>query len=158
MKRLACALALFALSQASYGKDVTVGEAFTISVPDYAEEETRSDHSYSFPDTILQKYKGDTFQLQTYRWPSVKADTPLQQIPEQWKQGKEWALISGIVEGSTASGIPYVTFKARIVRDGRDPFDSIMTVLRSSTGEAFMFQMNGNAKTIDAIRKSIRNK
>jgi len=99
----------------------------------------------------------DSFWLGIYRWPNVKADSPPNQIPEQWKQGKEWALISEIVEGSTASGIPYVTFKARMVRDGREPFDSIMTVLRSSSGAAFMFQMTGDAETIDAIRKSIRN-
>jgi hypothetical protein len=158
MKRLACTLALFALSQSSYGKDVTVGEAFKISVPDSTEEQTRSDHSYGFPDTILQKYKGDSFQLHIYRWPNVKADSPLKQVPEQWKQGKKRALISDIVEGNTASGIPYVTFKARIDREARDPFDSIMTVLRSSNGDAFMFQMTGDLKAIDAIRQSIRIK
>jgi hypothetical protein len=157
MKLLAFALTLFALSQSSYGKDITVGEAFTVSVPDSAVEQPRSDHSYGVRDTILQKYKGDSFWLGIYRWPNVKADSPPNQIPEQWKQGKEWALISEIVEGSTASGIPYVTFKARMVRDGREPFNSIMTVLRSSSGAAFMFQMTGDAETIDAIRKSIRN-
>ena len=63
MKLLAFALTLFALSQSSYGKDITVGEAFTVSVPDSAVEQPRSDHSYGVRDTILQKYKGDSFEI-----------------------------------------------------------------------------------------------
>ena len=65
---------------------------------------------------------------------------------------------SAISEGRTDSGIPYVTFRTRIVRDERRPFDSTMTVLRSPNGEAYMFQMTGDKKAIDAIRKSIKNK
>lgn len=61
-------------------------------------------------------------------------------------------------EGKTASGIPFVVFNTRIVRTNRPPFDSVMTVLRSSTGEAYMFQMTGDTTVIDDIRKSTRYK
>jgi hypothetical protein len=158
MKPLVLLVAFLCLLQASSGKDVAVADTFIISLPDTAKEQSRSQQSDNVPDTILRKYSAASFQLSTYRWPNVKPDVPLNQIPEQWKNNKEWASVSSISEGKTDSGILYVTFRTRIVRDGRPPFDSEMTVLRASTGEAFMFQMTGDAKAIDAIRKSIRNK
>ena len=158
MKSLLLIIVLFSMISPSLGKDVAVGDAFTVSLPDTAKEQTRSQHSYGFPDTVLPKYHDDSFQLFMYRWPEVKASALLNQIPEQWAKGKAWASISAITEGKTESGIPYVTFNTRMVRDERPPFDSVMTVLRSSTGEAYMFQMTGDKKAIDAIRKSIKNK
>ena len=157
MKLHLLTIALFSLIHASFGKDVTVGDAFIISLPDTAKEQTQSQHSYGFPDTILPKYHDDSFQLFMYRWPAMKA-YPLNRIPQQWATNKEWASISAITEGTTDSGIPYVTFTTRIAEDNRRPFDSVMTVLRSSTEEAYMFQMTGDKKAIDAIRKSIKNK
>ena len=158
MKSLLLSIALFSLIHVSSGKEVAVGDAFTISLPDTAKEQTRSLHSYGLPDTILPKYHDDSFQLYMYRWPSVKPSVPLNQIPEQWAKNKEWASVSAITEGKTDTGIPYVTFKTRIVKDQRRPFDSDMTVLRSSSGEAYMFQMTGDRKTISAIRNTIKNK
>lgn len=93
-----------------------------------------------------------------YRWSNVKPDLPLGQVPRQWAQGKDWVSVSDVSEGKTDAGIPYVTFKTRIVRDERRPFDSVMTVLRSSTGEAYMFQMTGDTQTINTVLKSIKNK
>jgi len=93
-----------------------------------------------------------------YRWPDVKASVPLKGIPEQWAKNKKWASVSSINEGRTDSDIPYVTFKTRIVEGDQRPFDSFMTVLRSATGSAYMLQMVGDTKAIDAIRKSIKNK
>ena len=146
------------LIHASSCKDVVVADIFIISLPDTAKEQQRSAHLGNIPDTILQKYSDALFQLSMYRWPNIEAAVPLKQIPEQWTQNKKWALVSGISEGKTDSGIPYVTFNTRIIRDERRPFDCVMTVLRSSTGQAYMFQTIGETKTIDAIRKSIKNK
>lgn len=158
MKLLFLALALLGLIHPSSGKDVAVEDAFIVSLPDTAKKQTRSVQSTSIPDTILDKFGDASFQLSIYRWPHVKADVSLNKIPEQWTQNKEWASVSAISEGRTDSGIPYVTFRTRIVRDERRPFDSTMTVLRSPNGEAYMFQMTGDKKAIDAIRKSIKNK
>lgn len=141
-----------------YGKDVAVEEAFVLSLPDSAKQGLRSPQGENYPDTILAKYFDDSFQLHMYRWPSIKGSVPLDQIPGQWIQNKKWVSVSGISEGKTDSGIPYVTFNARIVRDNRPAFDSVMTVLRSPTGEVYMFQMTGDTTAIDAIRKSIRYK
>ncbi|MFZ4776672.1 MAG: hypothetical protein ACOYM3_14975 [Terrimicrobiaceae bacterium] len=146
------------LLQASFGKDVSIAHAFALSLPDTAKEDIRPRHPDVYPDTFLPKYDGDSFQLFMYRWPEVNASVPLAQIPEQWGKTKEWASVFGISEGKTDSGIPYVTFNTRMVRDERPPFDSVMTVLRSSTGEAYLFQMTGDTKAIDAIRKSIKIK
>ena len=158
MKLVLPIITLFSLIHASFGKDVAVGDAFTISLPDTVKEQTRSQHSYGFPDTILPKYHDDSFQLFMYRWPDVKPTVPLNQIPELWAKNKEWASVSDITEGKTDAGILYVTFKTRIVEDQRRPFDSVMTVLRSSSGEAYMFQMTGDGGTIDAIRDTIKHK
>lgn len=156
MKRLLFLITFLSLIHASFGKDVAVADAFILALPDTAKEQNRPRQDADYPDTILEKYHGTSFQLNMYRWPNVNASVPLKLIPEQWAKNKEWASVSEIVEGLTDSGIPYVTFNTRMVRDERPPFDSMMTVLRSSTGEAFMFQMTGDTKTIDAIRKSIR--
>lgn len=142
----------------AYGKDVAVEKAFVLSLPHTAKERSRSPQGENYPDTILAKYFGDSFQLHIYRWPNIKASVPLDQIPGQWIQNKKWASLCGISEGRTDAGIPYVTFNTRIVRDNRPSFDSVMTVLRSTTGEAYMFQMTGDTTVIDAIRKSIRYK
>jgi len=158
MKPLVLLVAFLCLLQASSGEDVAVADAFIISLPDTAKEQSRSQQSDNVPDTILRKYSDASFQFSMYRWPNVKVDVPLKQIPKQWKKNKEWASVSDISEGKTNSGIPFVTFNTRIVRDSRPPFDSVMTVVRAPTGEAFMFQLTGDAKAIHAIRKSIRNK
>jgi len=156
MRNLLLFFAFFSLLDLSSGSDVAIGDAFIVSLPDTAKKQTRSAQPTSIPDTILDKFSDASFQLSIYRWPQVNADVPLKQVPEQWTQNKEWASASDISEGRTDSGIPYVTFKTRIVRDERRPYDSEMTVLRSSTGEAYMFQMTGDTKTIDAVRKSIK--
>lgn len=140
------------------GKDIAVEDAFVLSLPDTAEERSRSPQGKNYPDTILDKYSGESFQLHTYRWPNIKGSIPLDQIPGRWIQNKKWASVSGMSEGKTASGIPFVVFNTRIVRTNRPPFDSVMTVLRSSTGEAYMFQMTGDTTVIDDIRKSTRYK
>ena len=158
MKYLLLVFAFLSLIHSSSGNDVAVADAFIVSLPDTAKKQTRSAQSARIPDTILDKFSDASFQLSIYRWPQAKADVPLKKIPEQWTQNKEWASVSAISEGRTDSGIPFVTFKTRIVRDERQPFDSIMTVLRSPTGAAYMFQMTGDMKAIDAIRKSIKNK
>lgn len=158
MKNLLLVFVLLSLIHSSSGNDVVVTDTFIVSLPDTAKKQTRSAQSTGIPDTILDKFGDASFQLSIYRWPQVKADVPLKQVPEQWAQNKEWASVSDISEGKTDSGIPYVTFKTRIVRDERRPFDSTMTVLRSPTGAAYMFQMTGDTKAIDAIRKSIKNK
>jgi len=158
MKNLLLVFVLLSLIHSSSGNDVVVTDTFIVSLPDTAKKQTRSAQSTGIPDTILDKFGDASFQLSIYRWPQVKADVPLKQVPEQWAQNKEWASVSDISEGKTDSGIPYVTFKTRIVRDERRPFDSTMTVLRSPTGTAYMFQMTGDTKAIDAIRKSIKNK
>jgi hypothetical protein len=158
MKHLLLVFAFLSLIHPSSGNDVAVADAFIVSLPDTAKKQTRSAQSAIIPDTILDKFSDDSFQLSIYRWPQVKADVPLKKIPEQWTQNKKWASVSAISEGRTNSGIPYVTFKTRIVRDERRPFDGIMTVLRSPTGAAYMFQMTGDTKAIDAIRNSIKNK
>jgi hypothetical protein len=158
MKSILLVLAFFSLINLSSGNDVAIGDAFFVSLPESARKQTQSAQSASIPDTILEKFSDASFQLSIYRWPKVKADVALKQIPEQWTQNKEWASASDISEGKTDSGIPYVTFKARILREGRQPFDSVMTVLRSSTGEAYMFQMTGDTKTVDLVRKSIKRK
>lgn len=158
MKHLLLLVTLLSLIHTSSGKEFAVSDAFIISLLDTAKEQSRSPQSDDHPDTILPKYYGDSFQLSIYRWPNVTPSVPLKHIPEQWRKNKEWASVSGIAEGKTNSGIPYVTFNARIVRDERRPFDSVMTVLRSANGDAFMFQMTGDTKAIDAICKSIKNK
>ena len=158
MKNLLLVFAFLSLIHSSSGNDVAVADAFVVSLPDTVKKQARSAQSASIPDTILDKFSDASFQLSIHRWPQVKADVPLKQVPEQWAQNKEWASVSDISEGKTASGIPYVTFKTRIVRDERRPFDSEMTVLRSPAGKAYMFQMNGETKAINAIRKSIKNK
>ena len=158
MKNLLLVFVLLSLIHSSSGNDVVVTDTFIVSLPDTAKKQTRSAQSTGIPDTILDKFGDASFQLSIYRWPQVKADVPLKQVPEQWAQNKEWASVSDISEGKTDSGIPYVTFKTRIVRDERRPFDSTMTVLRSPTGTAYMFQLTGDTKAIDAIRKSIKNK
>jgi len=157
MKNLLLVFVLLSLIHSSSGNDVVVTDTFIVSLPDTAKKQTRSAQSTGIPDTILDKFGDASFQLSIYRWPQVKADVPLKQVPEQWAQNKEWASVSDISEGKTDSGIPYVTFKTRIVRDERRPFDSTMTVLRSPTGTAYMFQLTGDTKAIDAIRKSIKN-
>jgi hypothetical protein len=139
-------------------KDVSVEDAFTISLPDTAKERTRPTDNNRYPDTILSKYYGDAFQLSMYRWPSIKASVPLNLIPYEWIKNKEWASVSGVSEGKTDSGVPYVTFSTRITLRSRPPYDSAMTVLRSAKGVAYMFQMNGDSKTLEAIRQSIRIK
>lgn len=158
MKYLLLAFAFLSLIRSSSGYDVDLADAFIVSLPDTAKKQSRSAQSASIPDTILDKFSDASFKLSIYGWPQAKADVPLKKIPEQWTQNKEWASVSAISEGRTDSGIPYVTFKTRIVRDERQPFDSVMTVLRSPTGAAYMFQMTGDTKAIDAIRKSIKNK
>jgi len=158
MKNLLLVLALLSLIHSSSGNEVAVADAFIVSLPDTATKQARPAQSASIPDTILDKFSDASFELSIYRWPQVKADVPLKQVPEQWAQNKEWASVSDISEGKTKSGIPYVTFKTRIVRDERRPFDSTMTVLRSQAGKAYMFQMTGKTTAIDAIRKSIKNK
>jgi len=141
-----------------YGNDVTVDKAFVLSLPDTSKERSRSPRGENDPDTILNKYFGDSFQLHIYRWPHIKASVPLDQIPESWVHNKKWASVSGVSDGKTDSGIPYVSFNARIIRDNLPAFESVMTVLRSPEGEAYMFQMSGDRKAIDAIRNSIKNK
>ena len=158
MKHLLLVFAFLSLIHPSSGNDVAVADAFIVSLPDTAKKQARSAQSESIPDTILDKFSDASFQLSIYRWPQVKADVPLKKVPEQWKQNKEWASVSAISKGMTDSGIPYVTFKTRIVRDEHRPFDSIMTVLRSLSGGAYMFQLTGDTKAIYAIRKSIKNK
>ncbi len=158
MKHLLLVFAFLSLIHTSSGNDVVVADGFIVSLPDTAKKKVQSVQSASIPDTILDKFSDASFQLSIYRWPQVKAVVPLKKVPEQWKQNKEWVSVSAISEGRTDSGIPYVTFKTRIVRDERRPFDSIMTVLRSPTGGAYMFQLTGDTKAIDAIRKSIKNK
>ena len=158
MRTFLLVIAFMGLIRASSGKDIDVADTFIISLTDTAKKQSRSAQSASIPDTILDKFSDASFQLSIYRWPQVKADVPLKQVPEQWAQNKEWVSVSHISQGKTDSGIPYVTFNTRMVRGERPPFDSVMTVLRSSTGEAYMFQMTGETKTIDAIRRSIKNK
>ena len=158
MKHLLLVFAFLSLIHSSSGNDVAVADAFIVSLPDTAKKQARSTQSASLPDTILDKFSDASFQLSIYRWPQVKADVPLKQVPEQWAQNKEWVSVSHISQGKTDSGIPYVTFNTRMVRGERPPFDSVMIVLRSSTGEAYMFQMTCETKTIDAIRRSIKNK
>ena len=158
MRTLLLVIAFLGLIRASSAKDIDVADAFIISLPDTAKEQSRPLHPGEYPGAVLPKYHGDSFQLFMYRWREVKATVPLKLIPEQWAKNKEWASVTSISEETTDSGIPYVTFNTRMVRDEGHPFDSMMTVLRSSTGEVFMFQMTGETKTIDAIRRSIKNK
>lgn len=141
-----------------YGKEIAVEDAFTFSLPDTAKERARPTGDEKCPDTILSKYYCDDFQLGIYRWPSIKASVPIGRIPHEWIKNKEWASVSGVSEGRTALGTPYVTFNTRITRTGRPPYDSVMTVLRSKKGEAYMFQMTGNPKTMAAVQRSIRFK
>lgn len=138
------------------GKDVSVEDAFAISLPDSAKQKIRSPKSDNLPDTVLDKYSGNSFQLQMYRWPNISTSEPIDQIPQRWIKDKKWASVSEISVGETASGIPYVTFNAQINRDNLPPSKSVMTVLRSSKGVAYMFQMNGDPGTIATIRQSIR--
>lgn len=158
MKPLVLLVASLCLLQAAFGKDVAVADAFLVSLPGTAKEQARSSQSGNVPDSILPRYSDASFQLSMYRWSNVKPDLPLGQVPRQWAQGKDWVSVSDVSEGKTDAGIPYVTFKTRIVRDERRPFDSVMTVLRSSTGEAYMFQMTGDTQTINTVLKSIKNK
>jgi hypothetical protein len=140
------------------GKDVFVENAFRISLPDTAIERKRPTDNESYPDTILSKYYGDAFQLSMYRWPTIKASVPLMEIPNEWIKNKSWASVSGVSEGKTDSGVPYVTFNTRITFNHRPHYDSMMTVLRSAKGTAYMFQMNGAPKILEAVRQSIRIK
>ena len=156
MRTLLLVIAFLGLIRVSSGKDIDVADAFIISLPDTAKEQIRPLHPGEYPGAVLPKYHGDSFQLFIYRWREVKSSVPLKLIPEQWVKNKEWASVTGISEETTDSGIPYVTFNTRMVRDEGHSFDSVMTVLRSSSGEAFMFQMTGDEKAINAIRKSIK--
>ena len=142
----------------AYGREVSVDNAFTVSIPDTSVERTRSNDTQNLPDTILSKYYNNAFQLSMYRWSAIKASVPMDQVPYQWIKHKKWASVSEVSEGKTDSGIPYVSFKTRITQDSRPHYDSVMTVVRSDKGEAYMFQMTGAPKTLEAIRKSIRFK
>ena len=142
----------------AYGRDVSVEDAFKITLPDSSIERTRVTNSEKLPNTILAKYHNDAFNLSMYRWSTINASVPLDQIPYQWKKNKEWASVSNVSEGKTDSGIPYVTFNTRITQGARPHYDSVMTVVRSEKGDAYMFQMTGDPKTLEEIRKSIRFK
>lgn len=141
-----------------YGKDIAVEDAFTFSLPDTAKERARPTGDTRYPDTVLSKYYCDDFQLSIYRWPSIEASVPIRQIPHEWIKNKEWASVSDVSEGRTDSGIPYVIFNTCITRTGRPPYDSVMAVLRSKKGEAYMFQMTGNPNIMEALQRSIRFK
>jgi len=145
-------------AQTSFCKDVVLAGIFVVSLPDTAKEQHKNLRPDSHPDKDLPRYSDASFQLSVFRWPNIKPCLPLKQIPEEWTKNKEWASVSNISEAKTDSGIPYVTFNTRIIRDNRPPFDSVMTVLRAPNGEALMFQMTGEVKSINAILKSIRNK
>jgi len=142
----------------AYGRDVSVDDAFRITLPDSSIERTRVTNSEKLPNTILAKYHNDAFNLSMYRWSTINASVPLDQIPYQWKKNKEWASVSNVSEGKTDSGIPYVTFNTRITQGARPHYDSVMTVVRSEKGDAYMFQMTGDPKILEAIRQSIRFK
>jgi hypothetical protein len=157
LKALLFLVALLGFLHTSSCKDITVADAFIISLPDSAKERTHPQHG-SFPDSILAKYYDASFQLFMYRWRNVNPSVPLNQIPKQWAKTKDWASISHVELGKSDSGIPYVKFNARMTRNERGPFDSVMTVFRSATDETFLLQMIGDTKSADAIRKSIQNK
>lgn len=142
----------------AYGRDVSVEDAFKITLPDSSIERTRATNSEKLPNTILAKYYNDAFNLSMYRWSTINAYVPLDQIPYQWIKNKEWASVSNVSEGKTDSGIPYVTFNTRITQGSRPHYDSVMTVVRSEKGDGYMFQMTGDPKILEILRKSIRFK
>lgn len=156
MRTLACLFLYGLLIQTPLAKEFAIDEAFIVSLPPDVKERPLSERPDNAPDSIRQKFRTDSFHLSIYRWSDIKPHTPLKQIPKQWAQSREWATISAISEGKTDSGIPYIRFHTRINQDNRRPFDSVMTVLRSSTGKAFMFQMWGDPKVINATIQSIR--
>lgn len=156
MRILACFFLYGLLIQTPLAKEFAIDDAFIVSLPADGKERALSDQAENAPDSIRQKFRSDSFHLSIYRWSDIEPHTPLKQIPKQWARSKEWATVSAISEGKTDSGIPYVRFNTRIIQDNRRPFDSVMTVLRSSTDQAFMFQMWGDPKTVDATLNSIR--
>lgn len=137
-------------------KETVVAGAFGISLPGLEKEKIND----PLPGGIFrpEHYYGDSFQLHIYQWPETKPAVPLKEIPALWAAGKAWTSVSHISVSKTDSGVPCVTFDARILKEGRPPFDSVMTVLRSPEGVTFLFQMTGTPETLHAIRQSIRYK
>lgn len=128
---------------------------FSITVPDTAkidDDRTKANATVFYP-----RVEGPDFSLRIYHWSNVKPGQPLSEAPAAWAANKDWVAISDLTEGRSDHGVPYVSFRTRMTSQDRAPFDSVMTLVRTATGDAYMIQIFGpSLDAAPAIQRSIR--
>lgn len=148
-------LILLSLAQPLAARTLSYDAGFSLTVPDTAQID--ADRSKGDVNIIFPRVEGPDFSLRIYRWTNVPPGQPLAEAPAAWAGNKDWVTISGVTESRSDQGVPYVTFRTRMTREDHAPFDSVMTLIRSGNGDAYMIQIFGpSLDAAPAILRSIR--